>query len=158
MVTGIIAIILLSVIVFACFFVFRILYVRIDELREKYETFRGMYHGLRRLMIIKRNSPDGLSDILSSQYSRIAVYGVGEVGEILINELNPELFDVLYAIDKNADRISLNIPCYKPDDELPEADLVIISVDSAYEEIYKTLRTRFQCRIMLWEDVIPNMK
>lgn len=91
-------------------------------------------------------------------YKRIAVYGMGELGELIYRELVRENLDVRCAIDKNADNLNLKkIKALKPMDDLPELDVVIVSLPRYFEQIRSDLGHITRADIVSIEDIIFEM-
>lgn len=79
-------------------------------------------------------------------YSRVAIYGMRELGERLYDELVDGGIEVAYVIDQS-NAVLGDFLLYKPDDELPYVDLIIVTADYYYDEIYQRLHSRVDCPI-----------
>ncbi len=64
-----------------------------------------------------------------------AIYGVGELGRILLEEIERSEISCLYCIDKNADNIDAPIKIYTPRDSMPKVDVIINSTTLTNQEI-----------------------
>ncbi len=84
----------------------------------------------------------------------IAIYGYGMVGQLLENELKDSDISVTYIIDKNADSYSIKNKIYIPGEELPDADAVIVTAVTYFDEIEKKLSLKMRCPIISMEDVM----
>ena len=68
-------------------------------------------------------------------YFQIAVYGMSDLGIYLLEELEASRVQIVYGIDRQAEKAAekiatgrlVGIPVYKPEDELPEADVIIVT-------------------------------
>ncbi len=87
-------------------------------------------------------------------YTRIAIYGMKELGERLYDELKGSSVQVVYCIDRNADELYCEVPAYRPDDELEKVDAVVVTAVIYYEEIRGTLKPKFDCPIINLEDIV----
>lgn len=87
-------------------------------------------------------------------YYSIAIYGLGNIGKLLESELKGQI-DICYGIDKR--NIMAEIPVYKPEDDLPKVDMVIVTPVYGFEEIEEMLRTKLTCPIYSIEDIIYYM-
>jgi hypothetical protein len=63
---------------------------------------------------------------------RVAIYGLGLIGKVLINILSINGIDVEYAIDKKVDRYK-KIKVYEPQEDLPMVDYCIVTVAERQE-------------------------
>lgn len=68
----------------------------------------------------------------------VAVYGIGIVGKSLIYQLEKEGVNISYVVDRIAGNIGEKHITYRPEDELPEADMLIITAYD-YEAIKNKL-------------------
>lgn len=94
-------------------------------------------------------------------YSRIAVYGMKDLGWMVCDELLQSGVEVAYAIDREADSLSYNsftnIPdvyLKLPEEDLEPVDLVIVTALNSYQEIKAMLRERYPYMIMSIEELI----
>lgn len=92
-------------------------------------------------------------------YQKIAVYGVSDIGELLIEELKDTGIDVYYGIDRNADKILAKIQLYKPTDKLPAVDAIVVTAVYFFEDICQTLRGNgVECPIISLNDVLDDIE
>ena len=59
---------------------------------------------------------------------KIAVYGVGSIGRLLINQFMKDDIKIAYTVDIYAARVMEAIPMYRPYEEIPQADILIVTV------------------------------
>lgn len=88
-------------------------------------------------------------------YKDIAIYGMGELANHLIDDLEGSGIHVAYGIDRDASCCVSRIGnVYSLQDELPEADVVIVTPYYAYEDIKRDLDKKVVCPILSIEDVV----
>lgn len=90
-------------------------------------------------------------------YQTVAIYGMGELGIRFIEELKLNTsVNVLYGIDRNADRISTYIPVYKLEDiqKKQSPELVIITAYGIDEWLKDNIRKAVGCDIVSIEELI----
>ena len=85
---------------------------------------------------------------------RIAVYGMSYAGETLIEELKGTRVEVIYGIDKNADKIFSTVDVISMDDSFENVDAVIVTAITFYDEIKDKLSKKVDCQIISLEDVL----
>lgn len=92
-------------------------------------------------------------------YKRIAVYGMRELGILLYRKLVCSELDLCCAIDRNADNLNLNqdIKVWKPTNDLPDLDVIIVSAPHYYEQIRNDLENITRADIVSIEDIIFEM-
>lgn len=86
----------------------------------------------------------------------IAIYGMGELGIRLYEELSELDVEVLYAIDQNADNIVgvENLEIITLNGNLKDVDAVIVTPIHFFDEIEKTLEEKGVKNIVSLEDVV----
>lgn len=89
-----------------------------------------------------------------SGYKQIAIYGMSYLGERLYDELKSSVIEVKYVIDKNADMIYSQVEVFEPQDELPEADAIVVTAISFFDEIKDQLSVKVNCPIISLEDIL----
>lgn len=87
----------------------------------------------------------------------IAIYGYAEYANHLINELKGTDINVLYLIDKRNLYPYAGVPVYRPEDNLPEADVVVVTAIISYEEIRDDLSRKLTCQIISLEQILEEL-
>lgn len=72
----------------------------------------------------------------------VVIYGMGGLGEWLKKILNVAGFSVICGIDRRYGQILTDIPVISPETEIPECDLVVVSVYAEFDVISSMLRRR----------------
>jgi len=102
------------------------------------------YNELYKLMVqwmeIKQSGQSISEWLKENGYYEIAIYGLYLIGERLYVELLDENVEVVYGIDRKSRDSLEGLRMYKPNEELPHADLVIVTAVSDFEEIKKELQ------------------
>lgn len=105
-----------------------------------------------------KQSGKGIADYLEkNNYKKIAIYGMGNVGEILINELYGSSIEIIYGIDRNADDIYAECKVVKPDEKLEQVDAVIVTSITYFDEIVNDLCTKLDCPILSIENILYDI-
>lgn len=89
-------------------------------------------------------------------FSKVAIYGLGAIGERLYEELQSEGIEVAYGIDQNAKNIHINgLEMRTLEEELPMVDVVIVT-PIAFYEIEKSLYKKMseETIIVSIEDIV----
>lgn len=83
-------------------------------------------------------------------YRTAAIYGMSYLGECLETALRKSGKDVLYGIDRNADRLyNAQIPIYTINDELSDVDVMIVTTMTCFEEIKSELETKMGHKVSI---------
>ena len=89
---------------------------------------------------------------------KIAVYGYGVLGELLIEELHGTSINVAYIVDRNfKDKLLKNIPIFAPEDLLPEVDFIVITIVKGYEEVFLAMKEKLHGKVVLLDDILEQM-
>lgn len=89
-----------------------------------------------------------------NNYKKIAVYGMSEVGYMILKELEASAVEVSYCIDKNADNLFAEIDMRRPDAELTPVDAVVVAVVQFYDEVKDVLSGKLDCPVISLSDVV----
>ena len=102
----------------------------------------------------KKQNNISLSDYFHKYgYNNIAIYGMGIVGQRLADELKDSGIEIKYVIDKNANYVHSNMKVYRPEDELPMVDAVIVTPITYFKSIKAQLGDKISCPIISAEDI-----
>lgn len=87
-------------------------------------------------------------------YMKIAIYGLGELGELLADELHNSSIQVEYILDRNkGNQTYKNIPVINLDAKLTAVDCIVISTVKNFEEVKSVIDRQVEkfCLITLAE-------
>ena len=91
---------------------------------------------------------------MANNISRIAIYGMGIIGERLFSELKLSEVKVIYAIDKNASEMLYDIEVIKPDDVILDVDAIIVTSSYYFVEIENKLILKTKAKIINLEELL----
>lgn len=89
-------------------------------------------------------------------YKKVAIYGLKELGVLLYDELDHAGIDIPFVIDQRADYINtdIEVELYMPEDDLPDADVVVVTACFYFDEIVESLKDKVKCPIISLEEAI----
>lgn len=90
-------------------------------------------------------------------YKEIAIYGMGYVGERLLDELRGSGTMVAYCIDQRADLLYADVDIVSLDGNLKKVDAVVVTAITSFDEIEEILSTRVHCPIVSLENVLHEV-
>ncbi len=134
-----------------------VVYHRIDKEYEKLAleyhkrslNYRVLYMWLKRLHSGKR-----LEDyFISKGYKNVAIYGMGDIGELLCEELESSSIRVNYGIDRDYKRFNKELRIYGPEDNLPVVDVIVVTPVFYFDEIRSILKKSVNCPVISLHDV-----
>ena len=126
----------------------------IDSLSEDVRKLNKYLEIYERWIDLKNAGSGVCQFIRENGFERIAIYGAGRLGRSLCNDLKHEGIRPVYLIDQNKTVTYEDYPVYTLENELPEADVVIITPVRLYEEIAEMLEEKIFCPLLSLEDII----
>lgn len=126
----------------------------IQEKSDKINKFKSYYNILNKWINAKNEGKRIDHYFIQNHYSNIAIYGMGELGSLLYNDLKASGIIVQYAIDSNPSSTNSELNIYGVDDELPKVDAIIVTPVFAFDEIEQKLQNVIDCPIISLEEVV----
>lgn len=126
----------------------------IDKKQGKVDKFKSYYNMLNQWLIIKQEGGSLQDYFEKNNYNRIAIYGMGEMGNRLYDELKNSNITLAYAIDKDADSIYADLKVVSKEDELQEVDVIVVTATFAFDEIKEELEKKTNIPIISLEDIV----
>lgn len=126
----------------------------IDEKIVKIDKFKRYYNMLNQWLILKQEGQSLEKYFIDNGYQTLAIYGMGEMGNRLYEELKNSSIEIKYAIDKNDSGTYADIDVKNLEDELEAVDVVVVSAVFVYDEIAEELRSVIDYPIISLEDVV----
>ncbi len=136
--------------IIACLFRSR----NIQKSKKYLEKYKAFYWCLIRFVKLKQH---GLSfDVVLKDkgITSVAIYGMKELGELILYELKGSSIEVKYAIDREADSIYADIPIYKPNDSYDKVDMVIVTVLTHNRSLLEELREKYDWKVVTINEVL----
>lgn len=122
---------------------------------KKCERYKGYWEILSRWMEIHLQGKTLCTYLEQGEFSNIAIYGLGILGTPLVHEMNNHHIQVAYGIDQDENkRKKFEFPVYRLQDELPEADLIIVTVEYAFAQIKQQLMEKSKCKIISLNELL----
>lgn len=92
--------------------------------------------------------------LLKKGYKNIAIYGLGTLGNCLYHSLSSSLIiKIVYGIDKRAESFKYNFPVFLPEEDIPSADVIIVTLPGDFSNIRDKLDSKATSSIISIEDV-----
>lgn len=120
------------------------------------DKIRRVYYVTDKMLAVAEQGKT-IADWLKEQgYRSIAVYGMGKLGEHLINELEAADTPVQYAIDRREIK-GMKIPVYSVGAAVPEADILIVTAIVNEKELYQILPEEAFGTIIPLEQILTQL-
>lgn len=125
-------------------------------IKNKKETKKltGYYFILNHWIALIQKEKNIIAFFERNNYKTVAIYGMRELGERLLGELEHTEVVVKCIIDQNIVDIDKNIPVLHPDDSIPEVDVIVVTASYYFNEIEAKLKEKVFGDIIPIDDVI----
>lgn len=141
-------------IIVASVFITKIMQKIYKKSGSKVDKFKAYYYMLNQWFAAKQRGEDISNYFLEKGYKRIAICGMGEMGQRLIHELRDTDIVVDYGIDKNLSGVCNGLKTVDYDSSLEKVDAIVVTATFDYKEIEKKLSKLVNYPILSLEDII----
>lgn len=121
------------------------------------EKFKRMFWLVNKWFALRQYNIGIQNHKLWDEKKKIAVYGLGEIGKRLIDELDCLNNKVEYVVDMRADSLFADFPIFSPKEFLPPADLMIITVINDSEKVTELMKEKFTGKIITLETMVDDL-
>lgn len=134
---------------------FEMLIQIISEREAERDKFKSYFKTFDQWMLLMERGISIEEYLKKNQYQKVAIYGFGSLGKHLFGQLKAS-GRVEYIIDQKVNIINFPIPFYTPTTQLPEVDIIIVTVISEFNEISELLRGRVGSEIISLNEIIKE--
>ena len=128
---------------------------KVNQKTAKVDKFKSYYNMLNQWLSLKQEGKSLEKYFVDNGYKIIAIYGMGEMGNRLYDELkDSKEVTIKYAVDQNAASAFSELEVRDTEDELEEVDAIIVTAIFAFDEIEKQLSESASFPIISLEDVV----
>lgn len=130
--------------------------IHCEKIERNADKFADYYSLLMQWLKIKQEDKTIEEYFEKNHYKQVAIYGMNDFAYALIKELKSLNIEIVFCIDRNADNLFVEHDVFRPDEELPKADVCIVALPELYDDISKMLKKKMDCPIVSIESVIWN--
>lgn len=128
---------------------------RVSGLQDRVDILSDHFQLLNHWLEIKSEGKSTASYFEEMGYYHIAIYGMAELANRLAEDIAGSPIQIAYGIDRDVSCSIARIgEVYFPEDNLPEADAIIVTPYSSYEDIRAAMEKKVKCPVISIEDVI----
>lgn len=127
---------------------------KIEDKNKKVDKFKSYYNMLNQWLLLKQEGKTLEEYFVNNGYKNIAIYGMGEMGNRLYDELKDSNITVKYAVDENAAEIYPGIEVFGKEEEYPDVDVIIVTAIFAFDSIEKELQKKIKFPVIALDNVI----
>ncbi len=133
-------------------YIARLYFDRTQDEISKVKKMIRLNESLSRWLELEQKRVSIKEYFVNNDYETAAIYGMGDMGKKLFWELQREGVAVPYTLDKNIEDDEYKI--IPLTDNLPDADVIIVTAVSSFNEIYLDLKNKFDGEIVNIEDML----
>lgn len=126
----------------------------LEKVNAKTDKFKQYYNTLNQWLNNKDTGKNSEDYFKRNNYKTIAIYGMGEIGNRLYNELKNSDIKIKYVIDQSIDYLNQEIPVVSLEDKLEEVDVIVVTPTFAYEDVKSRLIKKVNCPIISINEVL----
>lgn len=130
---------------------------QVQEEKVKTDKFRGYYDLLNKWLKLGHQKVSLDQWFEEERIQSVAIYGLGEIGYRLVEELQDSNVTVKYGIDKNSVSGYDNLEIRTLDEKIDEVDAIIVTPIFAFNEIAQKIEEKYAGRIVSMEDIIFDL-
>lgn len=124
------------------------------NIENKVDKFKRYYNILNQWLSLKQEGKSLAVYFENNNYKSLAIYGMGELGNRLYDELKNSDIAVKYAIDEKFTVTYTGLDVRSPEEEFDKVDAIIVTAVFAFEEIEKQLKEKVDFSVISLEDVV----
>ena len=121
---------------------------------ERYERY---FWTLNKWIFLKTHEIDLFKHPQLRNFGSLALYGMGEIGKRIYEELESSGRKINFLVDKNGDALFADIPIYTGMEALPQVDVIIVSMICEFQEIEEHLKRVYLGPILSFEKVVNDL-
>lgn len=124
---------------------------------KKVEKFKSYYSVLNQWLFLKQHEKSLEEYFVNNQYKSVAIYGMGELGNRLYDELENSSIHVKYVVDKEAMSVFSKVDVRELDEITDDIDVVVVTAFFAMEDIQPLVEDKVSCPVISLEDVVYEL-
>lgn len=127
----------------------------LDYFQSRANQYEDYYHLLNHWLEAKNYGASAAEYFEANEWKSIAIYGMGDLANRLMEDLEGTSVSVSYGIDRDAAGTVARIAeVYSPGQKLPVADAVVVTPFYSFDAIKAGLKKQVTCPIVSLENVI----
>ena len=138
---------------YAFIFFYKPTVIAYESTRRLSSKHLSLYILMKRWLEMKKHGYKLERFFLDRGFNRISIYGMGDVGEMLVEELKDSDISIEYGIDRR-DLDSKGIRVIKPEDMFETVDIVVVTAIGDFEAVYDLISQKVNCPILSIEDIL----
>lgn len=126
---------------------------------DRIDKFYDYFHLVNQWLLLKHEGKSLVQYFENNGYKNIAVYGTGELFSRLQEELRGSNINIVYGMDRKADKIYVDIEVLSLDDEWrDDVDAVVVTPIFMFDELEEMIMDRMDCPVVSLEEVVYGIE
>ena len=132
---------------------------KIEEQEQVGRKYYAYYQLLNQWLNCREIGKQTVDFFREEQISSIAIYGMGDLADRLMDSLKDSGIEIRYGIDQDVCCTNARIAeVYSPDDPLPEVDAIVVTPFTSFKEIQDLLLSHHcACHLIPLDEVIYSL-
>ncbi len=129
---------------------------KLADKEAKVKKFKDYYKLMNEWLELSQQSKSLATYFTRNHYKKIAIYGMGELGNRLVDELDKSEVKVAYAFDKKVAFSQTGIEVRDPEAGFDgvEADVIVVTATFAFDEIAENISTQTDIPVVSLAEVV----
>lgn len=129
----------------------------IEEYQNELYRKRRFCDVINKWLVLNQNAINLSLFFNKQRYNKVAIYGIGELGQRLYDDLKKSTVTVCYGIDQNYLKIKSEIEVISPKDTLKQVDVIVVTAIHSFDDIESELNQKCCFPILSLEKIINIM-
>lgn len=129
---------------------------QLTETAKNVTKYLGLFRQMNQYLVTKQMNKSIVDYFKQRGIKTIGIYGMSHIAQRIIDDLEKSDIKVLYGIDRRADRLTYDLEIYRPEEEYPEVDAIVVTAYD-FEEVSDMLSEKVECEIISFADMIFNL-
>lgn len=121
------------------------------------QKFKNLFELIDKWLFLEQeNKIDFTRYFRTNEIDSVAIYGMAALGKHMLIQLRKEGANLLFGIDQYVGQFGNEFRIYRPEEDFPDVDAVIITAYDA-NAIYTKMKDRYKGKMIALEDIINEM-
>ena len=126
--------------------------------KKKRDRYYQWYKTLYQWIMIRQDKIKVAEYFKKNNYEQVAIYGMGELGRLLVRELNDSDIEIPFTIDQNAGNIAISgIKVISLKDINEKADVIVVTVIDKFDSIKADIKKYVDVPVVSLDDVLFSL-
>lgn len=129
----------------------------LEKQRGKVDKFKSYYNMLNQWIQLRQRNVEIKSYLRGHGYKTVAIYGMGEMGMRLYEELKNTDVTVKYAVDRQDANLYPELKIYSKEESLNTADIMIVTAIFDFKKIESEMKEKTDFPVISLETIIYEL-